>query len=592
MPFDGITVNSLVSELNNTILHGKVDKIYQPEKDELVLTIRKDRDNHKLLISASPSFPRFNLSYEKKSNPLTAPSFCMLLRKHLLGSRIIKIRQISLERVVEILFECIDEMGYNVQKSLMIEIMGRHSNIILINSGNFTIIDSIKRVTTYMSSVRTVLPGIKYIYPPAKDKVDPLTINESFFINDIENLNGSIKAYKYLIKRYFGISPIVSQEICIASGVEPDTDLKSAERDIVLKLFNEFKKIIDIVILSKYRPNIVIEGYKNIDFSAIELKIYDSYEKNFFKSISEVIQTYYTEKDKLDRMKQKTGDLHKTILNRLERSIRKSDILQNEYNDAKKGDYYKLCGDLIMANLYVLEKGKDKAILPNYYSDDLETIEINLNVNLTPTQNAQKYYKMYNKSKKAFNSLTNQIIHTKEEIQYLESVLESLGKCFDEEEIKEIKQELYQQGYVKKVNIKNTGIKKSSKISKAMHFISSSNFDIYVGKNNTQNDYLTLKFATSHDLWFHTKDIPGSHVIVKTNGNSIDSTTLIEAANLAAYYSKGKLSSNVPVDYTLKKNIKKPSGAKPGKVIYNNYKTIYITPNEEKIKHLKKSDLA
>lgn len=588
MPFDGITVSSLVNELTQTILNGKIEKIYQPEKDELTLNIRKDKDNHKLLISASSSFPKIHLSFEKKNNPITAPAFCMLLRKHLTGSRITSIKQPSLERIIEITFDCIDEMGYSTEKSLIIEIMGRHSNIILIDCNDLTIIDSIKRVNRDMSSVRIILPSVKYVYPPAEDKIDPLTLGEEFFCSDIESLKASTKAYKYLVKRYYGISPIVAQEICINTGIEPDADLKELDKNSCLKLFNEFKQITNIVKAMIYKPNIITEGHKNIDFSAINLKIYDGYEKKYIDSISKVIQIYYSEKDKLDRIRQKTSNLHKTIVNRLDRNLRKLNILQNEYNNAKNGNYYKLCGDLIMSNLFTLKKGFNKVLLPNYYSENQESIEINLDANLTPTKNAQKYYKMYNKSKNALNLLTKQIIQAREEIQYLEGIIDSLEKCSHEEEINEIKNELWQQGYIKKLKEKNNKNQKSSKPSKAMHFISSSGFDIYVGKNNTQNDYLTHKFASFNDVWMHVKDIPGSHVIIKTNNQTPDEITLLEAANLAAYYSKGKLSSKTPVDYTLKKNVKKPSGGKPGFVIYDNYKTFYITPDEEKVNNMKK----
>lgn len=587
MPFDGFTVNSLVHELNNTILDGKVEKIYQPEKDELLFIIRKLKNNFRLLISANPSLPKFHLMEEKKDNPLIAPSFCMLLRKHLLGSKILNIKQLSLERVIEISFEGIDEMGYKVEKSLIIEIMGRHSNIIFINNGDFTIIDSIKKVSPHMSSVRTVLPGLKYVYPPSKDRIDPLDISEKLFLNDIKNLSGSIMAYKYLMKRFFGISTLMAQEICFISCVEPELDLKDSKDEMALKLYSGFNIILKKVHKTEYKPNIIMENNKIIEFSPFDLSIYKSYDKTYFDSMSKVVDTYYSEKDKLNRMKQKTGDLHRTVSNRLDRSIKKLEILSYELNDARKCKHYKLCGDLIMANLYSLEKGMDNALLPNYNSSDLELIEIKMNKNLTPAENSQNYYKKYNRSKKALRLLANQINLTKEEIIYLESVMDSLDKCYDDEEIDEIKQELSQQGYLKRVNNKSKTSKEKKKNHKLLHYVSSTNFNIYVGKNNVQNDYLTLKFANPTDLWFHTKDIPGSHVIVKTGNEEIDNMTIIEAALLAVYHSKGKLSSNVPVDYTQKKNVKKPAGAKPGKVIYDNYKTIYITPEVELINRIK-----
>ncbi len=588
MPFDGITMNALVSELNYTILNGRIEKIYQPEKDELLLFIRKDKNTHKLFISANPSFPRLHLYFEKKNNPLIAPSFCMLLRKHLLGSKIINITQFSLERVIEFQFDCIDDMGYNVQKSLMVEIMGRHSNIILIDSKDTKIIDSIKRVNALMSSVRTVLPGVEYLYPPAKEKIDPLSIDKNLFVDDIMNLEISIRAYKYFSKKFYGISPIVSQEICFVSGIESDTDLKYLDKGSILKLYLGFRKVLDTVSRSVFKPNIIIQAYKNIDFSAIELEIYNSYEKKYFKSISEVINTFYSEKDKRNRIDQKTSSLHKSIIIKLKRNIRKIDTLKSEYNEAIKSSYYKLCGDLIMTNQYNLKKGMNKAVLDNYYSESLESVEINLDKNLTPIENAQRYYKSYNKLKKAQRQLSEQITNAKEEICYLESVLDSLEKCFNEEEIDEIKREMQQQGYIKKVNNKGPKVKKIKNTSKPMHFISGTGLDIYIGKNNIQNDYLTVKFASSLDLWLHTKDIAGSHVIIKTKDGEVDDITLLEAAHLAAYFSKGKLSSNVPVDYTYRKNVKKPAGSKPGKVIYKDYNTIYITPDEIRIKQLKR----
>ena len=419
MPFDGITVSSLAWELNNTILYGKIEKIYQPEKDELIITIRKDKENHRLQISAGSTFPRLHLSDEKKSNPLAAPPFCMLLRKHITGSRIAKIAQISMDRVLEIQLECLDEMGYRIYKSLMIEIMGRHSNIIFINSQSRIIIDSIKRINTYISSVRVVLPGVEYSYPPAADKANPIAISEKTFEDDIASLKGSIKANKYLVQKFYGISPIVSQEICYISAIDPDTDLKNSEQNTVTALYKGLKEIMNKIIDTKYNPQIIADGSKNIDFTVIDLNVYSSYEKSYFITVSEAIQTYYASKDKQDRAKQKTYDLHKVITNRLMRNVRKLEILQNEYEESKKSEYYKLCGNLIMTNMYALDGNKEKLSLPDYNNPE-ELIEVALDAKLTPIENAQKYFKMYNKSKKALKLISVQIDRTKDDIQYLE----------------------------------------------------------------------------------------------------------------------------------------------------------------------------
>lgn len=588
MPFDGITVSSAVSELNTAILNGRVEKIYQPEKDEITFNIRNNKSNYRLLISASPMYPKIHLTEDNKSNPINAPAFCMLLRKHLTGSRIISIKQPSLERVIEINFDCIDEMGYSIEKSIIAEVMGRHSNIIFIDSQGMNIIDSIRRVSNDMSSIRTIMPGLKYVYPPSDNKKDPLTICESEFLSDIHSLSASIKADKYLVKAFYGISPIVAQEICFRARIESDLDIKILNEEQLLCLFSEFHRLIEQIKSKDYKPNIIMDDSKNMDFSAIELSVYNDFKKTYMDSISKTIEAFYIQKDKIDRTKQKTGDLSRIVKIKLERDERKLSILEKELAEARNAEYHRLCGDIIMANLYRINKGEEKAILPNFFNEQEEKIEIALDPRLSPASNAQKYYKQYNKSKVALKLLSNQIEQVLEEIVYLESIQDSLNRSLEEQEINEIRMELAEGGYIRRGKENKKNVKASQKASKPMHFISSSGFDIYVGKNNTQNDYLTLKFASANDLWFHTKDIPGSHVIIKTDGKAVDDNTLSEAANLAAYFSKGKLSSNVPVDYAWKKNVKKPSGAKPGKVIYESYKTIYITPDEGKISRMRK----
>jgi len=589
MPFDGITVRSLVSELQSTILDGKIEKIYQPEKDELYINIRNNKANYRLVISASPMYPKMHLTKAAKSNPLTAPAFCMLLRKHLTNSRIISINQPSLERIVELKFNCIDEMGYSVEKSLIVEIMGRHSNIIFVDSESKVIIDSIKRVGNDMSSVRTIMPGFKYVCPPSAGKFDPLTVSKDEFISSIKSEPGSVKAHKYLVKTSYGISPVIAQEVCLRAGIDADSDIKELDANSTDALYREFNILMEQVKNINFTPNIIKNGSKNIDFSPLILNIYNSYEFIKTNSISKAIEEFYYQKDLQDRIKQKSGDLNRLLKARLERCEKKLGILESELAEAKNSEYYRLCGDIIMSNLYRLQKGQEKAILPNIYSFEGEDIEIILDPKLSPSDNAQKYYKQYNKSKAAKNIIEEQIKQVIDEITYLESIQDSLSKIQNEAEINEIRQELIQEGYIKSKKEIKKGPKATEKPSKPLHFKSSAGFDIYVGKNNLQNDYLTLKLASANDLWFHTKDLPGSHVIVKTDGRDPDDNTLIEAANLAAYFSKGKLSSNVPVDYTQKKNVKKPSGAKPGKVIYERYKTIYITPNEEMINNMKKS---
>ncbi|HYF83180.1 MAG TPA: NFACT RNA binding domain-containing protein [Clostridia bacterium] len=585
MPFDGSVVNSIVHELNDRLVNGKIDKVYQPEKDELLISVRSYKDTQKLLLSASSTYPKVHLTEENKSNPTVAPSFCMLLRKHLIGGRIIAVRQPEFERIIEIDIDSFDELGYSTHKTLIAEIMGRHSNIIFIDKPTKRIIDSIKRVSFEISSVREVLPGREYEYPPSGEKMSPLDVQKSGFLEGIKKVPVSIKAEKYLINAYNGISPAIARDICLIAGIDSDIDLKQCDNDLLNRLYAAFAEFQQAVLNASFRPNIVYKEGKAADFSCFELYIHKGYDRQGFASISETVERFYHEKDLKDRMKQKSGDIHKIITNRLDRCHKKLEILSGELQEAADSEKYKIYGDLIMSNIYDLQKGQEKARLQNYYSPESEYIEIPMDVQLTPSANAQRYYKHYNKSKNAINNINVQIEENKQEIMYLETQLDNLDKCTEELEIEEIRNELAEQGYVK---AKKAGKNKKVKASSPMRFISSTGFEIYVGKNNVQNDYLTLKFAVNQDVWLHTKDIPGSHVIIKTEGKDVDDATLEEAANLAAFYSKGKMSSKVPVDYTRRKNVKKPSGAKPGMVIYENNFTIYITPDEDKINNMKK----
>ncbi|MGE5678554.1 MAG: NFACT family protein [Pseudomonadota bacterium] len=585
MPFDGSVVNSIVQELGSKLINGKIDKVYQTEKDELLITVRSYKDTYRLLLSASSTYPRVHLTDENKSNPAVPPSFCMLLRKHLLGGRIVAVRQPEFERIIEIDIDSFDEMGYSTHKALLTEIMGRHSNIIFIDKETNKIIDSIKRISFEISSVREILPGGFYEYPPSGDKTNPLSATGESFLGGITSLAGSIKAEKYIMNSYNGISPIIAREICLNAGIDSDTDLKQCDAELLKELYNAFSKFQEAVSKADFHPNIVYKDGKASDFSCFRLNIYKDNEDQDYESISETVERFYHEKDSKDRIKQKSGDIHKIISNRLDRCYKKLEILSGELQEASDSEKYKIYGDLIMSNIYYLQKGEEKARLQNYYSPQGEYVEIPLDTRLSPASNAQKYYKHYNKSKTAVTKINAQIEDNKQEIMYLETQLDNLDKCTEELELEEIRNELAEQGYAKS---RKTAGNKKTKASKPMHFISAAGFEIYVGKNNVQNDYLTLKLAVNQDLWFHTKDIPGSHVIVKTDGKEVDDATLLEAANLAAFYSKGKMSSKVPVDYTRRKNVKKPNGAKPGMVIYENNQTIYITPDENKINNMKK----
>lgn len=585
MPFDGSVVNSIVHELESRLVNGKIDKIYQPEKDELIISVRSYKDTCKLLLSASSTYPRVHLTEENKSNPSVPPSFCMLLRKHLMGGRIVKVSQPDFERIMEIDIDSFDELGYSTHKTLIAEIMGRHSNIIFIDKPTGKIIDSIKRVSFEISSVREILPGREYEYPPSGEKSDPLAALKEAFLGGIQRLPGSTKAEKYIMNSYNGISPVVARDICQKAGMDPDTDLKQCSGMLLEKLYTSFDSFRKTILAAEFSPYIVYREGKAADFSCVPLDIYRSSERQEFESMSEAVERFYHDKDSKDRMKQKSGDIHKIITNRLDRCYKKLEVLGEELRDAADSEKYKIYGDLLMSNIYFLQKGEEKAKLQNYYSPEAEYVEIHLDSRLSPSANAQRYYKQYNKSKNALIKINHQMEENKQEIMYLETQLDNLDKCTEELELEEIRNELAEQGYIKS---RKASVNKKVKASKPMLFISSGGFEIYVGKNNVQNDYLTLKFAVNQDIWLHTKDIPGSHVIIKTDGKEVDDSTLLEAANLAAYYSKGRMSSKVPVDYTRRKNVKKPNGAKPGMVIYENNYTVYVTPDENLINRMHK----
>ncbi|MCY6959651.1 Rqc2 family fibronectin-binding protein [Clostridium brassicae] len=574
MALDGMFLHSIVHELNNSILNGKIDKINQPEKDEIIFTIRQGRKNTKLLISASANYPRIHLTNLNKTNPIKAPMFCMVLRKYLSNSRILEINQINNDRLLIINLESRDELGFDSIYSLIIEIMGRHSNITLVRGRDGIIMDSIKHVTPDMNSYRITLPGIKYVYPPKSNKLSPLEFNLEEAKKQI--IEGDIELNENMFMNLFtGISKTLSKEIVF--NLKSDTipmDLNHIDQ-----ILNYSKNIFDKFSSKDFHYFAYKKNNSLKDFYCIDLKSMQDYDKLIYESPSKLLENFYYTKDKLDRLKAKSSDLHKIVTNNINRCVKKNSILNNTLNECKDKEKYQLYGELLTANIYAIEKGMKKVEVLNYYSENGENIFINLDENKTPSQNIQIYYKKYNKLKKSEESAHEQLDQNADELNYLYSVLTNIENASNYDEINEIKNELIETGYIK---FKKSRKNNKSKASKPMHFVSSDGFDMYVGKNNIQNDFLTLKFANKHDIWMHTKEIPGSHVIIRNSGE-IPYSTLLEGANLAAYYSKGQNSSKVPVDYTEVKNVKKPNGAKPGMVIYSTNQTLYITPEEPNI---------
>ena len=579
MAFDAVTVRCITDELCEKLVNGRIDKIHQPEKDEITINIRTLTDSYKLVLSASSAHPRVHFTEVSKKNPITAPMFCMLLRKHIGSGKITAIEQVGFERIIRFSIESYDELGDLTTKYLIAEIMGRHSNIILTNC-DMKIIDCIKHIDFTISSVRQLLPGLTYTAPPEQDKTDLIRIADSVKIDFSSPVQSADKA---ILSSIAGISPLTAREIVYKAFGR--TDVKNGELTDSgkNKILYETVRIAKDVNSNNFSPCMIINstGGKLMEFSAIPITQYESLaEVRSFDNISVLLDTFYSTRDMHERMRQKGADLVKLLSNNIERVSKKLVILNKTIADAENKDKHKIYGDLLMANLYALEQGQKSAEVQNYYEENAPIVKIPLDPQLTPSQNAQKYYKKYNKAKTAEVEAAKQIESAKSDLEYLESTLTEVEIADTEADLNAIRAELITEGYLnRRVNPK----KQKQSASKPMHFVSSDGFDIYVGKSNNQNDYLTTKFANSSDLWFHTKNIHGSHTVIKLGlDKDVPKRTITEAAQLAAYYSKGRDSSQVPVDFTQIKNVKKPNGAKPGMVIYDSYNTIYVTPKELK----------
>ena len=575
MAFDAVAVRCLVKDLKDKLINSRIDKIHQPEKDEITINLRTMTDNFKLVLSASPAHPRVHFTNVSKKNPISAPMFCMLLRKHIGSGKITDIEQIGFERIIKFSIESYDELGDLTTKYLIAEIMGRHSNIILTNQ-DMRILDCIKHIDFTVSSVRQLLPGLDYVSPPVQDKTDLTEISETANIDFSSPIQTADKA---ILSAIAGISPLTSREIVYRAFGRTDVKCSELTDNGRNKLLYETVKLAKDVQQNNFSPCMIINSVsgKLMEFSATPITQYESLaEIKEFDDISVLLDTFYRTRDMHERMRQKSADLVKLLNNNIERVSKKLGILNKTLADSENKDKYKIYGDLLMANLYNMKNGQSSVEVIDYYKEDSPTVKIPL----SPSQNAQKYYKRYNKAKNAEIEAAKQIENAKNDLEYLESTLAAIETSDTESDLNAIRAELIAEGYL---NRKFNPKKQKQNASKPMHFVSSDGFDIYVGKNNTQNDYLTLKFANSSDLWFHTKNIHGSHTIIKLGlDKDVPKTTITEAAELAAYYSKGRDSSQVPVDFTQIKNVKKPNGAKPGMVIYDYYNTIYVTPKELK----------
>ena len=576
MSIDAVFLESLRCELQEQLLACRVDKVQQPERDTILLSMRGPNGGGKLLLTASPNHPRIQLTSLSFENPAQPPMFCMLLRKHLTGGRLVSISQPPLERLVELTFDCIDEMGTPCQKKLILEIMGRNSNLILTGADG-RILDCLRRVDFEMSEQRQVLPGLYYHLPPTQGKRSPWDASE-------EELRALLCAQKtqkmadsFLLETFGGLSPLLCRELAYAVFGQVDLDLSQLtdvqREDAAGKLF----AALDRLHTGKRTPVILVRDERPWDFTCIPIRQYeDLITQEPQPSFSALLDTFYAKRDSLERMRQKTQALRKTLTNLHNRTARKLANQQKELEATFDREHLRRLGDIVTANLHVISRGQARLTAVDFYDPEMKEIDIPLNPAISPQQNAAKFYKDYQKAKTAEKVLTEQIAKGEAELSYLASVLDELSRVESERDMQDIRQELTEGGY-----LRETGQKKKMKLpaSKPMVFRSSDGFEILVGRNNRQNDLLTCKLAQKQDIWLHTQKIHGSHVIIACAPETPPDRTVTEAMQLAAYFSQAREGQNVPVDYTRVKNVKKPAGAKPGMVIYDHYSTAVVTPD-------------
>ncbi|RKM57398.1 fibronectin/fibrinogen-binding protein [Butyrivibrio sp. X503] len=588
MAFDGITIANLTKDFSDRLTGGRIYKIAQTESDELLITVKLSYENidkygikqAKILMSAGASLPLIYETDETKPSPMTAPNFCMLLRKHIQNGRIISITQPELERIIRFEIEHLDEMGDLRHKTLLIEIMGKYSNIIFVDENN-VIIDSIKHIPASVSSVREVLPGREY-FIPSQEKENPLETNADVFSSCV--LSKGMPVFKAIYSAYTGLSPIISQEICHRAGVDADKSAISLETKEAIALYKAFDEIVQNIKEGSFTPCIAYENDTPKEYASIPLSIYEDSEGAelvYPETISSLIMQYYLEKNIVTRIRQKSVDLRKIVQTALERNVRKYDLQLKQMKDAEKKDKYRVYGELLTVYGYSAEPGAEKITVNDYNSG--KDVTITLDPTLTPAQNAKKFFDKYTKLKRTAEALEEQMKETKEAIDQLESVETALEIAKEEADLVQIKQELQQTGYIK-AHYQGKNARKEKVVSKPFHYLSSDGFDIYVGKNNLQNDELTFKTANGGDWWFHAKKIPGSHVVLLTGGKEVPDRAFEEAAALAAYYSKGKNQEKVEIDYLKRKDVKKPNGAKPGFVVYYTNYSLAIAPDISSLK--------
>lgn len=566
MAFDGIVTRAVTKELNDNILNGRVNKIYQPHNTDLLFLIRAKGRTHQLYLSANANFARVQLTKKRYENPKQPPMFCMLLRKHLEGSVITTIEQVGIDRILHIGFETRNEVGDITVKKLIVEIMGKHSNIILIEAENGMILDSIKHLPPSVNRYRTILPGQLYVEPPTQNKINPLDADEETLLKKVDFNRGKID--RQLVAIFAGISPLIARETIHRAGLVTRKSLPTAFFDIM----STVKK-------QHYFPEMTVAKEKEF-FSVVPLTHLDGTKKRF-ASTSALLDRFFYGKAERDKIKQQAYDLKKILANETNKNKKKLVKLEKTIKESEQADKFQLFGELLTAHMHEVKRGDTSIRIDNYYKPG-ERVTIPLDPQKTPAENAQTYFKKYNKAKSALTIVQEQIKKTKEEIAYFEQLSQQMESA-SAKDVEEIREELEEGGYIKR---KRKTQRKNQEKPQPERYQSEEGIDIFVGKNNKQNDYLTMKLARKSDTWLHTKDIPGSHVVIRAN--QFGEETLLAAAKLAAYFSKARNSSNVPVDYTEIRHVRKPNGAKPGYVTYDNQQTVYVTPDEEVVSRLRK----
>ena len=572
MAFDACMMRAVLSEFSTQFPEGKIEKVLQPQNDEIDLVVHYGRCSRRLVLNVGPNAPRLQLSDIAKENPLKAPMFCMLLRKYFLGAKIVGVEQLGFDRIAVFNVACYDEMGFPTEKKIICEIMGKYANLI-ITDAQWKILSAMKIIDFAASTVRQVLPGMKYQIPAQQQKLSPLVIDSEAFFEKLSSFSPERSVEKFITSTYSGIATQIAHELCYRATGQCDVPIMNVDREKLYRVFCAWQQLL---ISESYTPTVVTDSSgKPIDYSYMNITyLGDGVNVKHFDSLSALLDAYFAEKDRLEKIHQRGHDLVTLLNNAVARTERKLAIQRESLIESEKGEEHRRKGDLIIANIYQLKRGMTSFTTVDYYDDECPEVTVELDSRLSPADNAQKYYKLYNKAKVAKEVLTKQIALWESELLYLESVKVFLSKAETEDDLVEIRDELYRSGYAAKLK----GYKPPKQIkARPMRFRTSGGYELLVGRNNVQNDQLTFKLAQKHDIWFHTKDIPGSHVIMVTGGEEPSERDYTEAAAVAAYYSKAT-ADLVAVDYTAVKNIKKPQGAKPGFVIYKTNYTAFVKP--------------